>query len=137
MWINIVIAAMLTNGIVLASMKAVHQYGYGKSIPLFLFCVYAASTLVGLSKLKFKKPVFEKKEVVTGAALGVSLTAGMVFITLALERLPGCVIYPAVNGGAVVLVSIAAAMIFREKYSIFGVLGIISGVVSILFLSLK
>ena len=137
MWINIILAAMLANGIALASMKAVHQYGYGGFIPFFLFCMYTTSALIGRLNPGFQQPAFEKKEVLVGVALGISLMAGMLFVTLALKYLPGCVVYPAVNGGAVVLVSIAAAMIFREKYSIFGVLGSISGVVSILFLSLK
>ena len=128
---------MLANGIALASMKAVHQYGYGEFIPFFLFCMYITSALISWLNPGFQKPAFKKREIFVGAALGISLMAGMVFVTLALKFLPGCVVYPAVNGGAVILVSIAAVMIFREKYSIFGVLGIISGVVSIFFLSLK
>ncbi|MFA5394132.1 MAG: hypothetical protein WC081_04025 [Candidatus Ratteibacteria bacterium] len=137
MWINIILVAMIANGIALASMKAVHQYGYDKFIPFFLFCMYTTSTLISRLSPEFKKPVFDKKEVFMGLALGVSVVAGMVFVTLALRFLPGCVVYSVVNGGAVVLVSIAAALIFREKYSIFGILGIISGVVSVFFLSLK
>ena len=137
MWINIILAAMLANGIALASMKAVHQYGYGEFIPLFLFCMYATSALISRLSPRFEKPAFEKREVFLGVALGISLMAGMVFLTLALKFLPACVVYSVVNGGAVILVSIAAAMIFREKYSVFGVLGIISGVVSVFFLSLK
>ena len=137
MWINVVLGAMLANGVALASLKAVHQYGYGESIPFFLFGMYAAAALLGRLSPGFPKPVFERTEVLVGGALGICLTAGMMFVTLALRVLPGCVVYSVVNGGAVILVSIAAIMIFREKYSIFGVLGIISGVVSVFFLSLK
>ena len=137
MWINIILAAMLANGIALASMKAVHQYGYGEFIPLFLFCMYTTSALISRLNPRFQKPAFAKREAFIGVALGISLVAGMVSVTLALKVLPGCVVYSVVNGGAVILVSIAAAMIFREKYSIVGILGIISGVVSIFFLSLK
>ena len=137
MWINVVFAAMFANGIALASMKAVHQYGYGEFTPFFLFCIYATSALFSRLTPGFQKPAFEKKDIFLGLALGVSLMAGMASVTLALKVLPGCVVYPVVNGGAVILVSIAAVMIFREKYSFFGVLGVISGIVSIFFLSSK
>ncbi len=128
---------MFANGIALASMKAVHQYEYGEFTPFFLFCMYATSALFSRLTPGFQKPAFEKKDIFLGLALGVSLVAGMASVTLALKVLPGCVVYPVVNGGAVILVSIAAVMIFREKYSFFGILGVISGVLSIFFLSLK
>lgn len=137
MWINIILAAMLANGIALASMKAIHQYGYSKFIPLFLFCMYTTSTLISWLNRKRQKSSFKKKEIFVGVALGISLLAGMVFVTLALKLLPGCVVYSVVNGGAVIIVSIASLIIFREQYSIFGILGIISGIVSVFFLSLK
>lgn len=137
MWVNIILGAMIANGIAMASMKAVNHYGYGRFIPLFLFCTYTTSTLISRLGPEFKKPIFEKGEVFLGVALGISLVAGMVFVTLSLKFLPGCIVYPVVNGGAVILISVVATVLFREKYSIFGLLGIVSGVASIFFLSLK
>lgn len=137
MWVNIIILSTIFNGIALATMKAIHHYGQGEATGVFFISMYTVSLLSGIINSKFKKPVrFYNKEILLGACLGISLITGMICVTFALKYLSGSFVYPLVNGGAVILISIVAGILFKEKYSVFGILGIITGIISIIFLSL-
>lgn len=136
MWINIIFLATIFNGIALASMKAVHQYSQSESIGIFFISMYITSVLLGIINLKSKLIDFSRNEILIGISLGISLISGMMCVTFALKYLQGNFVYPVVNGGAVILISIIAGILFKEKYSVFGVLGIIIGTTSIIFLSL-
>jgi multidrug transporter EmrE-like cation transporter len=127
---------MLFNGIALSSMKALNYYCGSEYIFGFFMSLYISSALLGIINVKanFKYPT--KIETLIGISLGITLIAGMVTLALTLKYLPGYFVYSAVNGGAVVLISIVAGILFKEKYSIFGILGIITGIIAIIFLSL-
>jgi multidrug transporter EmrE-like cation transporter len=49
-------------------------------------------------------------------------------------RLPSAVFFPVVNGGALVLSSLAAVLIFREKLSVKRWIGVAIGTVSVILL---
>ena len=136
MWVNIVLFSMIFNGIALSSMKALNYYCGSEYIWIFFLSLYTASLLLSITNIKFivKKP--EKKEILIGASLGIALITGMIALAFTLKYLPGYFVYSVVNGGAVVLISIVAGILFKEKYSFFGILGIITGIISIVFLSI-
>lgn len=136
MWINIIFLSMFFNGIAMASMKAIHQYNQSESTGIFFVTMYTTSVLLSITNLKLKAAYFKKKEILIGLSLGASLITGMVCVTFALKYLAGSFVYPVVNGGAVILVSVIAGILFREEYSVFGIFGIIIGIISIIFLSL-
>ena len=136
MWINIIFLSMFFNGIAMASMKAIHQYNQSESIGVFFISMYTASVLSSITNLKLKAVYFEKKEILIGLSLGASLIIGMMCVTFALKYLAGCFVYPVVNGGAVIFVSVIAGILFKERYSVFGIFGIVIGITSIIFLSL-
>jgi multidrug transporter EmrE-like cation transporter len=62
---------------------------------------------------------------------------GQLFSLLTLERnVPGYVVFPMTTGGNLFLVAAAGVLLFREKIGPYGMAGILTGIASLVLLSL-
>jgi multidrug transporter EmrE-like cation transporter len=62
---------------------------------------------------------------------------GQLFSLLALERnVPGYVVFPMTTGGNLFLVAAAGVFLFRERVGGYGIAGILTGILSLILLSL-
>jgi multidrug transporter EmrE-like cation transporter len=51
-------------------------------------------------------------------------------------RLPGAYLYPFVNGSMIVLLTLASAVVFKEKLTKGGTIGILTGILAIVAVNL-
>ncbi|PJB28506.1 hypothetical protein CO111_01425 [Candidatus Desantisbacteria bacterium CG_4_9_14_3_um_filter_50_7] len=136
MWKKFVIMAFFFNGLCLLFSKILVQAGLGSHNLFYLFVFYSAGFLWSLFFCLKDKIVFGKKEIFTGMGAGISSFLGSLFLMFALNKVPGTIVYPVAVGGNLVTVTIFAVIIFREKIGFRAVLGIVTGVVGLILISI-
>ena len=129
----------------LGIVQLLHQSSaYKGEINIFIMFNFIFSAVLSLVIMFFRKkgewkPSFKLAK---GNMLPVGLISGLFFgavniINLDLSgKLPSILFFPATNGGMLVLSSVAAITVFREKLSQRQLIGIITGVVSICLLGM-
>ncbi|MCZ7613164.1 MAG: hypothetical protein M5T52_06425 [Ignavibacteriaceae bacterium] len=68
--------------------------------------------------------------------MGVPNILTTVFLLSALALLPAIIVFPIMNVGIILLTTVMAFIIWKEKLNRWGVLALTSGMIAILFLSL-
>ncbi len=69
--------------------------------------------------------------------MGVPNVFSTIFLLGALSQLPAIFVYPTINIGIIIFTAIGAYTIWKEKMNKVGIVALISGIVAILFLSIK
>jgi len=105
-------------------MKLFERWGVSDEKPLFLSTLFCfAAIFVGIVMIIMKtKPVLS--DLGWGVALGVPNLLASYFIISALTRLPAYIVFPGVAAGTVMLISLIATLIFKERLGIIGIIGI-------------
>ena len=130
------LAVLIGIGINDFSMKIFQQTYSEAEKPYFLFSIFFSAFLYSLFYIKMTKISFEKKTFIKGAILGVPNVYSTIFLIGALSQLPAVLVFPLTNIGIILLTAILAALIFKERLNRYGILSLILGLISILFLSL-
>lgn len=104
--------------------------------PLFLFSIFTFSFLYTLLIIYFQKISIEKRTFLRGIILGVPNIFSTFFLIGALVQLPAIIVYPATNIGIILLTTISAVMFMHERLNRFGILALLSGIVSIYLLTI-
>lgn len=132
-------------------MQKIHQSSeYKGELNAFLVVAFAVSfifsvTLMLISKSREKTPIIEKTE---GGRINWFFIALMIFsgIFVAVNNklnlylsgvMDSAVFFPLVNGGHLVLTTLTAVVIFREKLTVKQWIGVAVGILSVLFLCLS
>ena len=69
--------------------------------------------------------------------IGIGSFGGQFFSVLALERnVPGYIVFPMTTGGNLFLVAAAGVLLFKERMGPYGIAGILTGILSLILLSL-
>ena len=136
MWKKFAGLSFITNGLCLLAGEILTESGLGNFILLYLFIFYTIGFLWSFSLCLKKRIVPTKKGVLIGAGAGISSFFGSLFLLLALKKVPGSVVFPIAIGGNLVTVSLLAALFFKERLGAKGILGIISGIVGLVLLSI-
>jgi drug/metabolite transporter (DMT)-like permease len=105
-------------------MKLFERLGYPGEKPLFLAVLFgfAALFVAMVMALKLTRP--ELSDLGWGVVLGVPNLFASYFIVSALADLPAYIVFPAVAAGTVMLITLIAGFIFKERIGILGVAGI-------------
>jgi len=135
MWKKFVILAFFFNGLCLLFSKILVQAGLGGRSLFYLFAFYSAGFLWSFFQCLKGGIVPSKKDVLTGMGAGPSSYLGSLFLMFALNKVPGTVVYPVAVGGNLVTVTLFAVIIFREKIGIRAVIGIVSGIIGLILIS--
>lgn len=131
-------------------MQKIHQSSSHKGeLNTFLVISFAisfifAASMALISSKKEKKPLLEKNKdgKVIWFLLGIMVFSGICVgtnhkLNLALSgQIPSAVFFPIVNGGNLVLTTLSALIIFHEKLTKKQWIGVILGILSVLFLCL-
>jgi drug/metabolite transporter (DMT)-like permease len=105
--------------------------------PLVMFTIAAATGIIILAiKLISKREIPRLKDVAGGFALGIPNYFSLYFLlrTLSDFKNDGAVVFPVVNIGIIVVASLAAVLIFKEKLSGLNLIGICLSAVSIILI---
>ncbi|OGU60734.1 MAG: hypothetical protein A2V66_08795 [Ignavibacteria bacterium RBG_13_36_8] len=117
-------------------MKVFNQWRPTSEKPFFLFslfsfCFLYTVLIILLTKTRFEKPTFKR-----GLILGVPNMFSSFFLLSALIQLPAIIVYPITNIGIILLSTMGAAIIWKEKLNKYGRLALIAGSIAIVLLSL-
>jgi multidrug transporter EmrE-like cation transporter len=139
-WAIFAIIALVTNGACSTIQPAQSRIFEGKYDSIFMIIALAA-VFVALSILVLVK---ERKEILpslkSGAPLMVvcGLANGLVnlFVMLASPIVPNSVFFPLISAGGIVLTWIISVTLYKEKLSMRQNIGLVLGIISIVFLNL-
>lgn len=104
---------------------------------LFLLSIFGSAFIYSSGFLILKGILFEKRTLFRGAILGVPNIFSSFFLIGALSSLPAVIVFPSVNISVIVLTSISAYIIWKERLNWIGILSIICGLTAIVLLGLK
>lgn len=90
----------------------------------FLFYLFTTAALLCWAVIVVRRRRPKRHELAVGALLGVPNFFSSYFLLHALDRLPAGVVYPVVSAGGVVAASIAGLLLWRERHSPLGWIGI-------------
>ena len=83
----------------------------------YLFYTFSAAFLCAAGVMLLRHERIRTWEIVSGLLIGIPNYFSTRFLLLALGRLPAVIVYPAVNTGTIVLISLAGVFLFRETLS--------------------
>jgi drug/metabolite transporter (DMT)-like permease len=111
----LLVGALLVQGFGQFSSKVLVASGLGAQTGAFFIAVFASATLFTVPvALRHWKNV-EMNDLFYGAVVGVSNIGGNLSILLALVALPGAIVFPMVSSGGLLLITILAWFIFKER----------------------
>lgn len=102
------------------SFKVFQNWRPGEEKNFFILIIFSFAFLYSLSYILVKKIKFESHTVTTGIILGIPNVFSSYFLLGALNQLPAIIVYPSINIGIIVLTSMAAFLIWKEKLNIYG-----------------
>jgi drug/metabolite transporter (DMT)-like permease len=104
--------------------------------PFFVLFIFFSALIYSLIYILVNKIKVKRNTVYWGMALGVPNVLSTIFLLSALALVPAISVYPLMNVGIIVLTTILAFVIWKEKLNRWGMLALVSGLLAILFLSL-
>jgi multidrug transporter EmrE-like cation transporter len=132
------LGAMLANGFALLGLKVLAEAGLGdKYQSHYLAAWYASGLAIAIvySIRGFTLPTM--REILLGAAMSSASFTGQMCLSMALSGgAPGYLVYPIGAGASVLFVAVGGVVIFGERLSLYGIAGIVCGLVSVVILSL-
>lgn len=95
--------------------KVFDELGNAELSPQFLFCTFLVALLgcVGIALRKGQRPGLA--EIGFGVLIGIPNFFNARFVLKALESVPAVIVYPTCGVGAILLVSLAGVLFFRER----------------------
>jgi drug/metabolite transporter (DMT)-like permease len=104
---------------------------------LFVLTIFSFAMLYSLLFILIKKVKIERHTLLLGIGLGVPNVFSTYFLLGALSLLPAILVYPVVNVGIIIFTAIFAYLFWKEGINKFGKWALVTGVIAIVFLSLK
>jgi drug/metabolite transporter (DMT)-like permease len=104
---------------------------------VFPIVLFGGAAIIGSFLLIFQKKKFERRSLIGGLYLGIFNFLSLYFVLKALTAFQnnGAVFYPIYNVGIILLSSILAIIIFREKLSKINVVGLALSILALFLLS--
>ena len=128
---------LLVSGLTESMANIYDKVGVSSIKDHFLLCNFlTAFTLAGIMTAITHKRI-TWKDIVFGIVIGVPNYFATRFLLLSLGSLEAVVVYPIYNVGAIVLISLAGILMFKEKLSVRKVIGFIMIVAALILLNLN
>ena len=105
--------------------------------PLFVLTIFTTALLYSLLFIMVKKVRIERHTLFLGVGLGVPNFFSTYLLLGALFLLPAIFVYPVVNVGVIIFTAIFAYLFWKESIKVIGKWALLTGVVAIVFMSLK
>jgi multidrug transporter EmrE-like cation transporter len=137
-WFRLMIVSFFANGLGPFGLKILTEMGLAEQHQ-FQYLIYwylGGLVFTGLAFFREYRGV-RGTEVALGALMGLASLAGQSCTSLALSHhVPGHIVFPMTTGGSLLVVATAGIVLFRERVTVYGVAGIVLGIVSLVTLSL-
>mgnify|MGYP004508848841 FL=1 len=141
----LLIGAMLANGLTMLAQQMYTYYVPNGSISLFSFLSFGSVAAAGLptafamgksEKYKSGDLKLGKTLYICGIALAAAVFVINQFATKLTALLPPVFLFTFINGGGTIISTLAAAAIYKEKLSVYSILGVIIGICSMIMIKL-
>ncbi|UCG44016.1 MAG: EamA family transporter [candidate division WOR-3 bacterium] len=128
------LGVFLVNGLVNTGAKLFQQeMPQEQSFP-FQATIFVSAFLVTTVLYYVRKARVDRSSLLYGSALGAANLGNYLFLILALNVLPGTVVYPATAAGEVGLMALAGLLVWGERLGVRGWVGIALAVVALVLL---
>jgi len=146
-WVLFIVPVVLTNGMLMTIQKWQQQVTRGEEIHELLICIFSfscATCVAGffISRLTLKRggtplpPVKPDKKFIGLAAMaGTATSFGNILIVMLTTRIPSVLLFPGLQGGVVILVTVISMLLLKERINGIGKLALVLGVVAIVLLA--
>lgn len=99
------------------SNKVYQKYAINDYKDIFLFSIFFVAFLISIFFTLKDKAKFNKKDILTGFAVGIPNLFSSYFLILSLDTLKASVAYPLYSAGGILLINVGGYLIFKEKIS--------------------
>jgi drug/metabolite transporter (DMT)-like permease len=119
------------------AMKVFKSWRPAEEEPYFILFIFSSAFIYSISYILINKIKIESQTSSWGLVLGVPNVFSTIFLLAALTILPVIIVYPMMNVGIIVLTTLLAFIIWKEKLTRWGILAFIASSLAIYFLSVK
>ncbi len=135
MWLRYVLASFLLCGISDTTWKMAGEVAKD-SVNSYLLIFHISALIAAITALKLRKKKISKLEFLLGWIIGFLLIAGGICSLKAIVQLPGIVFFPVASCASLLLVTVLAHIIWKEKPDLRQILGLFIACASILLIAL-
>ena len=111
------IALLIGGGLTDAMAKVYEQMGSPGLKDQYLFYTFLTALVLCVGLILLKKQRLGKMELLFGMLIGIPNYISSRFLLLSLSHVPAVIAYPTYSVGAIIVVSTAGLLLFREKFS--------------------
>ena len=132
----LLVAQLLVQGFAQFSSKVLVASGFSGERGAFFVATFTSAVLVTLPIAWRHRKEIARRDLGFGSVVGACNIGGNLSILLALTALAGAVVYPLVNSGGLLLVTVLAWIIFKEKINRLNAIGIALTLAAVLLINL-
>lgn len=130
------IILFFTNGGCLLSIKSFHELGVDSQKELFLAILFGTAAFFAIIAWLLKSDNSSKDDIMPGIALGTCNIFGNLLLIIALERLPGVIVFPFTSSVGLVLATVFAMIAWEERLRKIGIVGIVLATLAAVFINI-
>ena len=131
-----IIVTIIVVGFSQLSSKILVQTGFEVQKNFFFLTVFTSAAIL-VSPLAWRnREAIARTDGVFGFGVGVFNVASNRFMLLALTTLPGAIVFPVSSAGSLLLITISAIILFKEKVSKVNLVGILLTLVAVVLINL-
>ena len=112
-----IIFLFLFGGMAEFSNKIYQKYALNDYKDIFLFFIFFVAFLISITFTLKDKADINRKDILTGFAVGIPNLFSSYFLILSLDTLKTSVAFPLYSAGSILLINIGGFLIFKEKVS--------------------
>ena len=137
MWYRWMILAFVTNGLSQFGVRVMGDMGLAKSHGfLYLSFWYLTGLLVAVAMFFAASGKLLVREILLGSLMGLFSAGCWFLLTGAVgQGIPGVLAFPVAIGGSLSVVTLVGVVVLKERLSIYGYLGVVSGIAGLVVLS--
>jgi drug/metabolite transporter (DMT)-like permease len=137
MWYRMMLIACVTNGFGAFGARVLQALGLaGTHAFLYLAFWYSAGFALALVAFLAGQRELLGREIAIGGLMGLCSSLGWVCLTTAIAKgVPGYLVFPIAIGGSLSIVAAVGVLVFKERISPYGYLGILAGIAGIVLLA--
>ncbi len=143
--VALLVGSMLSNGVTMLAQQLYTRYVPSGSVALFSFVSFACVALLGLPLALVLRRLPEERSrplrlnrtlLLCGAALAGALFVINQLATTLTTALPPVVLFTVINGGATIISTLVAAILYGERLTVRSVAGVLLGILSMVIIKL-
>jgi len=137
MWYRWMFLAFLTNGLSQFGVRVMGDMGLAKSHGhLYLGFWYLTGLIAAAIVFVINRKRLLRREIILGSLMGLFSAGCWFMLTGAVgQDIPGYLAYPVAIGGSLSVVALVGVVVLKERLSMYGCLGVISGIAALVVLS--